>query len=99
MNCKYRLIRVGSKFQSIIFPIKNERDKWHNQILCKDIIIITIQSTKDKRDLDFLHSYTFTYISTKILWERMKRDNMIGDNDNIVLKNKLNIGEYRIFLI
>jgi hypothetical protein len=27
----------------------------------------------------------------------MKRENMIGDNDNIVLKNKLNIGEYRIF--
>jgi hypothetical protein len=27
----------------------------------------------------------------------MKKDNMIGDNDNIVLKNKLNVGECRIF--
>jgi hypothetical protein len=39
-----------------------------------------------------LHSLIF---SVKILWERMKRDTMVCDNNKIDLKNKLNIDKYR----
>jgi hypothetical protein len=50
-------------------------------------------------DLDSLHS-KFQYLlvfNVKVLGEKMERDSMIGCNDKIVLKNKLNVSECRIF--
>jgi hypothetical protein len=41
-----------------------------------------------------LHSLAF---SVKVLGERMERDSMVGCNDKIVIENKLNVGECRIF--
>jgi hypothetical protein len=35
--------------------------------------------------------------SAKMLGDRMKRDNMVGCNDKIVLENQLNVGKCRNF--